>query len=427
MRIAIVNQFYAPDISAAAHLAASLAEDRARRGDEVTVVTSRGGYVPASAIERQSSTTNPKVYRLWTPLLGKGTAVRRAADYATFYALAAWRMTTLPRQDLIILLTTPPFIGWTGVLHRLLHHHAKLLLWNMDCYPEVMVRSGLLKADGVASRLMRAANRALFRRLAHLVCLDTAMIDLLESEYRISQVRLPVTLIPNWEPEALFPRNAVHEPWPEAESLGLKDRFVILYLGNGGVGHEFETVIAAARRLRSEPVMFLFVGGGKHWARIRAAKERYRLDNVVLHGYVEKQQTRSVMAAADCALITLRDEMLGVMSPSKLHSNLAAGLPIIYVGPRKSNVDDAIERFACGVSLRHGDVDDFVSSVRRFMEDSNLLARTRQRARDAFEQAYCDSRTLQEFDEVIENLGGPRGRALVEFRQPEATPMKRAA
>ena len=54
MRVTIINQFYKPDLSATAHLAASLAEDRAKRGDEVTVITSSGGYVEASMGTRGS-------------------------------------------------------------------------------------------------------------------------------------------------------------------------------------------------------------------------------------------------------------------------------------------------------------------------------------------------------------------------------------
>ena len=110
------------------------------------------------------------------------------------------------------------------------------------------------------------------------------------------------------------------------------------------------------------------------------------------------------MASADCALITLRDDMLGVMSPSKLHSNLAAGLPILYVGPRRSNVDDAIQRYECGASLPEGDVAGIVSFVRRSMESPDGLRALKHRARLAFEQAYCDRVNLQRFDEVIATL-----------------------
>ena len=45
MRLTLLNQFYAPDISPTAQLAASLAEHRVTLGDEVTVVTGRAGYL----------------------------------------------------------------------------------------------------------------------------------------------------------------------------------------------------------------------------------------------------------------------------------------------------------------------------------------------------------------------------------------------
>ena len=81
MRLTILNQFYRPDISPTAHLSASLAEHRARSGDEVTVVASRGGYVPASADAAEAERhANPRVYRVWTPRLGKAAVWKRNLD-----------------------------------------------------------------------------------------------------------------------------------------------------------------------------------------------------------------------------------------------------------------------------------------------------------------------------------------------------------
>ena len=236
MRIAIINQFYTPDISPTAHLSAALAEGLAAKGHGVTMVTSQGGYVEGSPVERGTS-ENPRVFRVWTPRLGKKTIIKRCIDYASFYVAAGWRMLWLPRQDVVISLTTPPYIAWTGVFHRVLHRKTKLVLWNMDCYPDAAERAGVLKKGGMASRFMRGMNRALFRRLDHLICLDGAMADLLLSQYgpRGSK-KLPMTIIPNFERAALFPAGAVAAPWGEAEKLGLADKFVIAYLGNAGLG-----------------------------------------------------------------------------------------------------------------------------------------------------------------------------------------------
>src|SRR5690606_23622896 len=127
---------------------------------------------------------------------------------------------------------------------------------------------------------------------------------------------------------------------------------------------------------------------------------RRRLRNVHFHDYVPKEDTPAVMAGAAGALITLDDRSLGVMSPSKLHSNLAAGLPVVYVGPTGSNVDEAIDATGCGWSLRHGDVDGLVEAVRALPAPE-----VRARARRAFEERYCDEATLPRFDAVLDREG----------------------
>lgn len=414
MRVTIINQFYAPDISPTAHLAASLAEHRAAGGDEVTVVASLGGYVPSSSEAQRELEGNPRVHRLWTPRFGKATILKRCADYLCFYVLCAWTLITMPRQDVIVSLTTPPYIAWTAVLHRLFHPGAKIVLWNMDCYPDAAERLGVMRRGGVLSRSMRWLNRRLFARLDHLVTLDTAMTELLVTQYAAKGADLPVTVIPNWEKASMFPREGAGRKdtaaWKPAAGYGLSERFTLVYLGNTGYGHEFETVLDAAKELERDAVTFLFVGGGKRWDEIGGGAEARGLSNVIMHGYVPKEETPLVMGAADVALITLHDLSLGVMSPSKMHANLAAGLPVLYIGPRASNVDDGIGRFGCGASLRVGDVAGVVRFVRESIRDRAAHDDRRHRARRAFEEAYNDGATLPAFDAALASVtGSPAG------------------
>lgn len=96
--------------------------------------------------------------------------------------------------------------------------------------------------------------------------------------------------------------------------------------------------------------------------------------------------------------------MLGVMSPSKLHSSLAMGLPILYIGPLGSNVDEAIENLQCGVSLRHGDIAGVVEFLDTLATDRRARAGYRARARQAFETAYSDKQALPKFDRIIASV-----------------------
>ncbi|MDB5299359.1 MAG: hypothetical protein JWO87_1022 [Phycisphaerales bacterium] len=398
MRLTIINQFYTPDISPTAHLCASLAEHRAARGDEVTVITSRSGYVGGvGAVPRSGGAV--RVCRVWSSRLGSRTNLRRFLDWATFYLPAAVRALTLPRQDVIIALTTPPFITLAGVAHKVLHPSTKLVLWNMDCYPEAVERTGLVRTGGWVAGVMRAMNRALFRRLDRAVCLDGAMKHLLSSQYTLHSGESGWQVIPNWERATMFPKEARDA----ACRLG-GAKFTVLYLGNAGYGHEFATTLRAAEMLRDEPVNFLFVGGGALRPWIEQERDRLGLTNIELRDYVSKEQTPELMRSAGCALITLEESMLGVMSPSKLHANLATGLPVIYVGPRGSNVDEAIARHGCGASLRPGDAQGMAVLIRRWMTDTAEHERLRARARATFEEAYCDEKTLPQFDALLAEL-----------------------
>ncbi len=407
MRITLINQFYTPDIAPTAHLTASLAEHFAQSGHTVTVVTSRGGYSTDAEGKGGDSpgTSAAKVRRIWTPRLGKANLIKRLADYFFFYLGTFWTLATMARQDVVISLTTPPFIAWAGVLHKLLHRRTRLVLWNMDCYPEAPERAGMIRDNGPLSRFLQFFNRALFRRLDHLVSLDSAMLDLLMGRYAPKKKALSTTIIPNWEDAKFFPEGAVHEQWEGISAHKLEGKFVALYLGNMGVGHEFDTVLDAAEMLRdNDRVVFLFIGGGGRKEAVAEEAKKRNLTNVIVQSYVPKSETPRVMASVTCSLITLRDNMLGVMSPSKLHSNLAMGLPVLYVGPERSNVDDAIQRYACGLRIPIGDAKGFADAVTDLARDREAYRRMRTAARWAFDDAYNDRATHARFDDLLSTL-----------------------
>ena len=230
----------------------------------------------------------------------------------------------------------------------------------MDCYPDAAERFGELRHRRAVPPGSSAGSTAGCSAGSTSSWASTAPWSSCSARSTpASDDRPRFEVIPNWERLDQFPDVPV-EPWEGYESLPVDGRTVVLYLGNTGVGHGFGTVLDAAAQLADE-ALFLFVGGGARWADLEREVAASGLTNVVLRGYVPKDDTPAVMAGADLALITLDDRSLGVMSPSKLHANLAAGLPVVYVGPEGSNVDEAIRRHDVGRSLRHGDVKGLVA------------------------------------------------------------------
>lgn len=393
MRICLLNQFYAPDISPTAQLATSLIEHRAAAGDDCTVVCGSGGY--AAAIDRRELSSAVKVRRVWSPHLVRSRIISRASTYTTYLLAALWTLIRMPRQDVVISMTTPPFVYLVAMVHKFRRRDVRIILWSMDVYPEVAERLRAVSPRNIVARLLRRLNAWALPKLDSVVVLDGAMADLvLEAGAPPERVHV----IPNWERSDLY-AGSVPAPWHGYQRLGLSDRFIVLYLGNVGLGHDIDTVLGAAPELDADGVSFLFVGGGPRWAELE--EKSSGIDNVIVHPYIDKEHTPSVLAGASASLIGLDERALGVMSPSKLHGSLGMGVPVVYVGPDGSNVSEAIDRYGCGIAVNNGDVAGLVSAIRKWRTDPQLRDEAAHQARHAFETAYCDSATLPIWDGLL--------------------------
>ena len=417
MRITIVNLFYPPDLAPSAHLTASLADHRAALGDEVTVVCGKGSYLGGSerregaARDRGHVVRGPKVIRLWTPALGKANTARRLGDYLSFLIGAVARLLFLRQQDVVIALTSPPYILGAAVAHRLVHPRTRVVLWSHDVYPDAAEAFGTIRPGGLLSRALRTTKRWLLRRVDHVVAVDPAMLSRVLSGS--AYVGKPEgSVIPTWEPYALFPEGDRPERWAAYEEPVLAGRFIVLHLGNLGFGHRTDTIAEAAAALADEDVTFLFVGGGERFPELAEEAARRHVENVRFRGYVPKEQTPAVLAGADCALISLDDRSIGIMSPCKMNGSLAMGVPMLYAGPTGTNVDHAITEYACGFSLRQGDVAGLVDAIRRLRSHPDLAAALSKNARRAFEETYSDRSALPRFDSLLEELTSSEPRPL---------------
>jgi colanic acid biosynthesis glycosyl transferase WcaI len=408
VRLTIVNLFYPPDVAASGTFVASLAEHRAALGDDVTVVCGTGAYVDGVSADPTADAAaggadGPRLVRVWTPSLGKASKGRRLADYLAFLIGATVRLLLLPRQDVVIALTSPPFAHVAAIAHRLVHPRTKVVFWCHDVYPDAAEEYGAIRTGGAVSRILRSLQRALVARTDHVVALDDAMLRRLRSYAR--GARPTGSVIPNWEPLALFPAEGSDQRWSGYDAPELADRDVVLYLGNLGYGHPVGTIADGAQDLAADrDLSFLFVGGGVRYPELADEIRRRGLDDVVLRGYVPKTVTPSVLGGALAVLISLDEGSLGIMSPCKLHGGLATGRPVIYVGPPGTNVDEAIATYGCGSSIRQGDAAALAAAVRRLRDDPQLREEQSRNARKAFEEAYCDARTLPQFDALLAAL-----------------------
>jgi glycosyltransferase involved in cell wall biosynthesis len=192
---------------------------------------------------------------------------------------------------------------------------------------------------------------------------------------------------------------------------------VIMYSGNLGLSHDIDTLLFAMKCLSGDPRFhFRFVGGGQRQRMVQAFCEEHNLQNVEFLPYCTRSKLAESLSQADIGLVTQRAESAGSVVPSKLYGLMAAGRPILYIGPRKTTPFWIIERFQCGWHADCGDGPRLVTLLEELHARPDLVQSAGVRARNAFLREY----DLPQGVSRICNLFGAAVRPEVVAREPAA-------
>jgi glycosyltransferase involved in cell wall biosynthesis len=398
MRIVLLNQYYAPAEAATAQFVADLGQRLASEGHRVSVVCSRRSYPDPSCVYPETETINGVfVRRTWTTGFGRNGRLGRMTDYLSFM-IGASRVLALHREaDVLVSLTSPPLVATLGLAAARLQG-VPLLCWVMDIYPELAFELGVLSRRSPTGRLLSGLADFTLRRAQGVIALGETMAD------RLRAAGVPrVTVVHNWaDGDAIRPRPAAGHALRHA--WGWKDRFVVLYSGNLGLVHEFDTVLGAAERLRDENrVLFAFVGDGPRRAYVKREVARRGLGNVEFRPHVARDDLGQSLTAGDVHLVTLREGLAGLVVPSKIYGILAAGRPTLYVGPCEGEVDAIMREGGCGVRVAVGDSAELTAGIRRYLLDEERCNEDGRRARDLFDRRFTKERALDAHRRILES------------------------
>lgn len=404
MRIVLLNQYYAPDEASTAQFLGDLGAALAARGHEVTAIASDRAYAdPATRYPAREVIDGVAVVRVQTTAYGRSTKRGRLTDYFTYYSRTALRILLGARPDVVVALTTPPMISLLGstVAHL---RGGRSIFWSMDVYPDIAYELGAVKKNSSAGELLARLSRRTLQAADCTVALGETMAEHLR---RGGAKRVEV--VHNWAEEHLDAKPEPSAGMRLRQQWGWGDRFVVMYSGNMGLAHEFDTVIDAAAKLRHRrDILFSFVGGGPRRAEVEQKVKALGLDNVEFRGYVARAELGESLSAPDVHLVTLRERMPGLLVPSKIYGILAAGKPTIYVGPPQGEVAEIVRYGPCGARVGIGDVPALVDVIDWYASDRDAVATDGKRARELYDREFTRARSIGKFVKVVEEIGAKR-------------------
>jgi colanic acid biosynthesis glycosyl transferase WcaI len=398
MKILLLNQYYPPDTSATARVAASFAEALAAQ-HEVTVLCGRPSYDPTARrawrVWQTEQLGNVRVIRVGSTDYSRTKMRERVMNYLTYVVLSVPRA-LLVRCDVVLAMTDPPFEGIVGALVAMLKH--KKYVYNIqDMYPDMAV-GGSIVAPGLLARVWERMHRWALRRATRVIVIGEDM------RRRI--------IAKGIEPQrVVVVRNGteLRAGEPQSDELNLEvirtirgdARLVLVHAGNIGFYGAWQTLVSAAQALSGEGVRVVFVGDGAQRGAVSMAAAN--APNVRFLPFFPAADIASVLAAADLHIVTIKRGLEGVVVPSKMYGILASGRPMLAVAPAETDAAWICRERGAGLRAEPDKPAELIAVLREVLEQPERLVAMGRAARTVAAD-YERSGELSKLVAAIEEL-----------------------
>ena len=385
MKILAINQFFWPDTAATGQLLGDVTFGLEGSPHRVTIVCGASDYgsvndtpPPPATILRSSGTR-----------FGRGR-MGRVMSYFSFLVTASSNSLRVERPDLVISMTTPPLTSVLGAIIQKLRG-SRHYIWEMDLYPDIAVDLGVLGRQTLVTRAIGVLADWSRHRADGIIAIGEDM-----------KARLVARGIP---------AHKIHvaENWADGREIVPLDfpsgPLVVHYSGNFGLAHDVETIGEAMRQLRGDPrFRFVFSGGGSRrvWLRDHCLREEITLE---FRSACSRADLGLSLAEGHLGLVTQLPQTCGSVVPSKTYGIMAAGRPLLYIGPRDATPARIIERHRCGWQVDPGDAPALVALLRSLAENPQQIREAGARGRRAFDLHYHQAIGVSRILEILQING----------------------
>ena len=409
-KILIISEPFYPQVAAIGQLLTDLSEDLIKSGYQVKVITGNPNNIfdKNKTIPRKENYKGIEIIRLRNTTFSKYRMTGRVLNYLAFHFLVYLRVLFCEEPDLVFVLSTPPFISFSGLMLKIFKK-SKVIYNVQDLFPDLAVELGKLRnkqfiefLKTFSALIVRKADKVIAvgeymeKRIREKLLKETSAINHIITIHNWADGD-KIKLLKSKEAE----NNYLKKKW------GLEGKFVVLYSGNMGYLHEFDTIVTAAESLAKEgmkEIIFVFIGEGIKKNYIEEKVREKGLDNILFFPYQPREMLTYSLGLADVSLVTLEKGFEGMVVPSKIYGILSSGRPVIAVVGEESEIVEIIREGKCGKIVKIGDYQVLVDNIMDYYKDRKKCRTDGLNGRRYFEEKFDRKIATKKYIKVIEEV-----------------------
>lgn len=304
--------------------------------------------------------------------------------------------------DLIFAISNPPINSYVGLnLKRVFK--APFIYMNWDLYPQIIratIKNPLVK---IVCKLWGVWNSHNYPRIDKILTIGPVMASSLVKDIKnkIELEVIPVAVDTNrLKP---IPKNEN----PFCIKYLLTDKFVVLYSGKMGIGHNIEMILEAAVKLQdNQSIQFVFIGEGPKYKFIEQFIEENKSKNILLLPLQDDEIFPQSMACGDIGIVALEESVSHLFMPSKVYSMMACGEAILGVCTDNDDLFNLIEGNLIGFAITNKSAETVALKITELYKENDKLENFKRKSRKLTVELYDYSSVTKQYQYLFKRYIG---------------------
>jgi glycosyltransferase involved in cell wall biosynthesis len=302
--------------------------------------------------------------------------------------------------DLIFAISNPPINSYIGLLLKRIYN-APFLYMNWDLYPQV-IEYGVRNFSGrIVSKVWHKWNNYSYPQIDRMLTIGQVVSESLNRDLK---KKVHVSVLPiSVDTDRIKP--IAKDKNPFVIEYNLTDKFVVLYSGKMGMGHNIELILEASLLLCDySDVKFVFIGEGPKFDVVKRHVLKYSSKNILLLPTQPEDIFPFSIACGDIGIVSQESEMAHLFMPSKTYSMLACGEAIIGIGSSHDDLKMLIEENKIGFSVVDNQASSIANDIKFLYDNRDLLNRMKETSRKLVESHYSIKVVENKYAELFKGL-----------------------
>ena len=413
MKILLIHQYFLEKNDGGGSRFNEMTKTWGEEGHEITVLAGMVHYATGKKIdkykgkhfdEQNNFYKNVDVIRCHVSEAYNVNFMGRLWAYFSFVFSSIWAGLNKVKGNYdVILVTSPPL--FVGITAYVLSRFKKLpfVFEIRDLWPESAIDTGVLTNKQIIKFAYWFEN-FIYKKASLINVLTPAFRDKLINDKKVPKEK--VIFIPN-AADFTLAENIMSSNFDSdrfKEELGLKDKFVITYVGAHGVANHLIQLIEAAEKLQDTNVVFQLIGAGMKKEELINEVEKRKLKNIVFVDSVAKAEVFKYILASDMGTSVLKKvDTFKTIYSNKTFDYMSCEKPTLLLIDGVSR--ELVETANCGVYAEPENIGDIVEKVKWCMVNQAKLPKMGENgyhyAKEHFDRKKLADKYLELIDKTL--------------------------